>query len=141
MQVFAVTAPPPQCEAAFDIELDGLEPILQFRVRFVRDRLGEPQSCMPLISEALPPAGSSETPSSSIIDFKKSVTRATVEDGRSGPNPSYGTCSGWWVILPWRLGAVHHFTGTQAARNSGPRHEKAADAGVGLLLWGSDTCM
>ena len=29
------------------------------------------------------------------------------EHGRSGPNPPYGASSGWWVILPWRLGAVH----------------------------------
>ena len=42
-----------------------------------------------------------------------------------------------WVILPWRLGTVHEFTDTQAARmNSGLGHEKAADAGLGLLLWG-----
>ena len=60
--------------------------------------------------------------------------------GRSGSNPPYGTSSGLWVILPWRLGAVHEFTGIQAAmRNSGSGHRKAAGAGLGLLLWGSDT--
>ena len=26
-------------------------------------------------------------------------------------NSPYGTSSGWWVILPWRLGTVHEFTG------------------------------
>ena len=38
--------------------------------------------------------------------------------------------------------AVHEFTGTWAARrNSGSGHGKAADAGPGLLLWGSDNCL
>ena len=45
--------------------------------------------------------------------------------GRSGPNPPHGASSGWLLILPWRLGAVHEFIGTQAAtRNSGSGHEK-----------------
>ena len=39
----------------------------------------------------------------------------------------------WWVILPWRLGAVQ-----AVRRNSGSGHEKAADAGLGPLLWGQD---
>ena len=48
--------------------------------------------------------------------------------------------SGWWVITAWRLGTVHEFSGTQAARrNSGSGHEKASDAGLGLLLWGRTT--
>ena len=43
----------------------------------------------------------------------------------------------WWVILPWRVGAVHEFIGTWAAkRNSAPGREEVADAGLGLLLWG-----
>ena len=34
--------------------------------------------------------------------------------GSSGPNPSYGTSSGWWVTLPWRLGPVNPWhTGCQ----------------------------
>ena len=38
----------------------------------------------------------------------------------------YGTSSGWWVILPWRLGTMHEFTGTWAPRrNAGSWHEKA----------------
>ena len=43
-----------------------------------------------------------------------------------------GTSSGWWVILPWRLGAVHEIIGTQAARrNSGSGHETPRpDAGL-----------
>ena len=46
----------------------------------------------------------------------------------------YGSFSGWWVILPWRLGTVHESTDTLAVRrNSGPGHEKAADAGLGFL--------
>ena len=36
------------------------------------------------------------------------------EQGKSGPNPSYGTSFGWWVILPRRL--VYEFTATHAAR-------------------------
>ena len=27
--------------------------------------------------------------------------------GRSGPNPSYGTSCGWWVIIPRRRGILH----------------------------------
>ena len=58
------------------------------------------------------------------------------------PNPQYGTSSAGWVVLPWRFGIVHEFTGTWAERrNSGPGHEKAADAGLNLLLWGSDNCL
>ena len=41
------------------------------------------------------------------------------------------------LSFPWRLGAVHEFT-KAARRNSGSGHEKAADAGLGLVLWGSD---
>ena len=53
----------------------------------------------------------------------------------SWPNPPCRTFSGWWVILPWRLGTVHESTDTLAVRrNSGPGHEKAADAGLGFLL-------
>ena len=60
------------------------------------------------------------------------MIRATVEDS----NPPCGASSGWWVNLPRRLGAVHEFTGTQAARrNAGSGHEQAAGAGLGLLLW------
>ena len=29
------------------------------------------------------------------------------QHGRSARNPPYGASSGWWVILPWRLGDVH----------------------------------
>ena len=69
-----------------------------------------------------------------------SMTGATVEDsGWSGPNPPYETTCGWWVILPWRLGVVHEFIGTWAARrNSGSGREKASDAGLSLLLCRSD---
>ena len=35
-------------------------------------------------SEPLPPVGSSEPSSSSVIDFKTSVTRVTVEDSTAG---------------------------------------------------------
>ena len=64
------------------------------------------------------------------------------QHGRSGPNLPHGTSSGWRVILPWRLGAVHEFPGTFAARrNSGPGYEKAGDAGLGVLLWGSGNCL
>ena len=46
----------------------------------------------------------------------------------------------WASMLPWCLGAVHEFTGTWAAReNAGSGHEKAADVGLGLLLWGRTT--
>ena len=39
--------------------------------------------------------------------------------------------SDWWVILPWRLGTLHEFTGTLAfRRNSGSGHERATDAGL-----------
>ena len=50
------------------------------------------------------------------------MARATVEDSSAGlGHTPYETASGWWVILPWRLGAVHEFTGTQAAKwNSSP---------------------
>ena len=51
--------------------------------------------------------------------------------------PSVRGFNGGWVVLPWRLGAVHEFT-KAARRNSGSGHEKAADAGLGLVLWGSD---
>ena len=46
--------------------------------------------------------------------LQTSMTRATVQDSTAGPgqNPPHGTSSGWWVILPWRLGTVHEFTGT-----------------------------
>ena len=55
------------------------------------------------------------------------MTSATVGDRTAGLR----TCSGWWVTLPWRLGAVHGFTGTLAARrNSGSGRESAADAGL-----------
>ena len=41
---------------------------------------------------------------------------------------------------PWRLGTVLEFAGTKAARkNSGSGHEKTADAGLSLLLWGRIT--
>ena len=49
--------------------------------------------------------------------------------GRSGPNPPFGTSSGWWVIIPWCLGAVYEFIGTAVDRRStGSGCEKAADA-------------
>ena len=61
--------------------------------------------------------------------FPTSMSRAT------GPITPYGTSSGRWFILPWRLWTVHEFTGTQCARrNSGAGRGKAADAGLGLLL-------
>ena len=64
------------------------------------------------------------------------MSRATVEDSATGLRQTLRTERPlWWVILPWRLGAVHEFTGTWAARtNSGSGHEEAADAGLGLLL-------
>ena len=65
-------------------------------------------------------------------------TRVTVEDsnGRSGPNPLYGTSSDWWIILPWRLGAVHESPGTEAARKNFRLRalDTAADAGLSLAL-------
>ena len=58
------------------------------------------------------------------------------ERGRSGPTPPSVPSSVWWVNFPWRAGTVLEFTGTWAARrNSGPGREKAADAGLSLLLW------
>ena len=78
----------------------------------------------------------SEPPRSSVIDL--SMTRATAEESTVGLGQTspYETSSGWWVILPWRLGTAHEFTGTQAARRDpGSGHEKAADAGLGLSLW------
>ena len=81
--------------------------------------------CFTFDSEALPPAGSSELPEFFGRRLQTSMTRATVEGGpaghtlrlsvpdsggqhgRSGPNPPNGASSGWWVILPWRPGAVH----------------------------------
>ena len=63
--------------------------------------------------------------------------------GRSGTPEFSGhrirtsTSSGWWVIRPWRLGAVHELAGTLAVRlNSGSGLEKTARAGPGLLLSG-----
>ena len=49
-------------------------------------------------SDALPLVGSSQPPSSSIVDFKTS-TRATVEESAAGlgQTPSYGASSGWLV--------------------------------------------
>ena len=44
--------------------------------------------------------------------------------------------------LPRRLEDVLEFTGTEAARrNLGSGHEKVANAGLGLLLWGLDNCL
>ena len=44
------------------------------------------------------------------------------QHGRSGLNPPYGAPSGWLVITPWRLGAVHESHGARAARrNLSPR--------------------
>ena len=60
--------------------------------------------------------------------LQTSMTRATVEDSTAGLGQTLrtGTSSGWWAILPWRLGSEHEFTGTWAAgRNSGSGHEKA----------------
>ena len=63
--------------------------------------------------------------------------RATVEHSTVGTHPLCGTSSG--CILAWCLGAVHEFIDTWAARrNSGPGHEKAADAGLVVLLLDSD---
>ena len=80
---------------------------------------------------------SSEPPSSSGHRLQTSMTRAGVEDCTAGlRKPSVWTSSGWWAILLWHHGPVHEFTGTWAARrNAGSGHEKAADAGLGLLLW------
>ena len=80
-----------------------------------------------------PTCGKLGPPSSSVIEFEP---RCPVRQWRiarqAGPNPPCGTSSSWWVILPWRLGAVHEFTGTWTGKtNSGLRHEKAADAGLG----------
>ena len=58
--------------------------------------------------------------------------------------PEHNEQLGWWVIVPWRLGAVRQFTGWHMGCHdlfSGSGHEKAADAGLGLLLWGSDNCL
>ena len=41
-----------------------------------------------------------------------------VKDAWSGPSPLYGTSSGWWVILPWRLGTVHESIVTWAAKRN-----------------------
>ena len=79
--------------------------------------------CFTLNCEALPLAGSSETPEFFGHRLQTSKTRATVEESTagSGPRPPCGASSGWWVILPRRLGTVHELAGTQAAgRNSGP---------------------
>ena len=66
------------------------------------------------------------------------LTRATLGDSTAElcQNPPYGASSGWLVILSWRLGSVHEFTCTQAARrNPGSGHEKAGGTGLCLLLW------
>ena len=61
--------------------------------------------------------GTTTTPEFFRHRLQTSMTRAAVEDSTAGlgQNPPYGTSSGWWVILPWHLRAVHDFTGTQAA--------------------------
>ena len=59
--------------------------------------------------------------------LQTSMARATVEESTAGLGQTLrGTSSVWWVTLPCRLG-VHEFTGSG--------REKAADAGLGLLLW------
>ena len=68
--------------------------------------------------------------------LQPSMTRATVEDRTAGlgQNPPYWTSSGCMVIFLWRLGAVHEFTGTRAARRtSGSEHEKGGRYRLGSL--------
>ena len=60
-------------------------------------------------SEALPLVGEPGTPlSSSVIDFENfdGPCDSGGQHGTSGPDPPYGTSSGLWVILPWRLGEL-----------------------------------
>ena len=60
----------------------------------------------------------------------------------SGPNPPYEASSGWWVVLLWRLGTVHESLAHRLAGGiQGLDMRHAADAGLGLLLWGSDNCL
>ena len=100
--------------------------------------------CFTLNSEAIPAVGSSEPPEflGHRLEPIDDPCASGGEHGRSGPHSPYGPSSGWWVIFPWRLGAVHDFTSTQAAgRNSGSEHEEAANAGLALLLLRSDFCL
>ena len=48
------------------------------------------------------------------------MTCATVEDSTAGLGQTFRTGGVWWVNVPWRLGAVHEFTGAWiAGRNLG----------------------
>ena len=59
------------------------------------------------------------------------MTRATVEESTASRGPALRTGRPLAGGLP--------FHGTYAARrHAGPQHEKATDAGLGLLLWVSD---
>ena len=89
------------------------------------------QQCTPLVRSA-------ESPRSSVIVFLlDDPWDSGGQHGRSVPNPPYGTSSGFWVILPWRLGYEHEFTGTQAVRrNSSPECVRdRVRCRPGPLLW------
>ena len=71
--------------------------------------------------------------------LQTSRTRASVEGSTAG--------LGQTLRVLWLVGlSFHDVSGLCTSSlahglNSGSRHEKADDAGLGLLLWGSDNCL